>query len=61
LDDSLENQSKADAAFESNWGIVKDWSEQARYEDKSRQDAQALFDAVCDQDHGIMTWVRQYW
>ena len=57
----MNNQIKADAAFGSNWDIVKDWSERARYEDKRRPEAQALFDAVSDQNHGVMTWLQQYW
>jgi len=61
LSDPLENQIKADAAFGTNWGIVKDWSERARYENKRRQEAEALFDAVSDENHGVMPWLRQYW
>ncbi|MGW8813773.1 HEPN domain-containing protein [Gordonia terrae] len=52
---------KADADLDVNWTTVKDWSEQARYEDWSESDARDMFSAVCDRRHGVMKWVRSIW
>lgn len=61
LGDALDDQVKADARFQTNWGIVKDWSERSRYERTTRQAAQALYDAVSDSMSGVMQWLRQHW
>lgn len=43
------------------WAVVKDWSEQARYEKKSRAEAKALYDAIMDPANGIMQWIKSHW
>ncbi|MBI4580558.1 MAG: HEPN domain-containing protein [Planctomycetes bacterium] len=44
-----------------NWNIVQDWNEAARYERKSPKDAQDLYGAVADRDHGVLAWLQRYW
>lgn len=48
-------------AFETNWTIVKDWSEKARYAKQSEQSARELFRALTDSKHGVMRWIRRRW
>ena|SRR5947209_5713987 len=43
------------------WGIVKDWSEQARFEKKSRVEARDLYEAITDLHHGVLTWIKLHW
>jgi HEPN domain-containing protein len=51
----------SDPAFQINWGIVKDWSEQDRYEQKSRAEALALYNAITDPTHGVLPWIKTHW
>jgi HEPN domain-containing protein len=51
----------ADPYLQTNWGIVKDWTEESRYERKTRDEAERLIAAITDADHGVLTWIRQYW
>ena len=52
---------RSDAALMVNWAIVKDWTEQSRFERKTRADAQALFDAITDPAHGVLQWITSHW
>jgi len=52
---------RSDAALMVNWAIVKDWTEQSRFERKTRADAQALFDAITDPVHGVLQWIKSHW
>jgi HEPN domain-containing protein len=53
---------QANKAFEANWTIVKDWSEEARYEHmRSEQEARDLFTAVTDANSGVLTWLKTQW
>ena len=52
---------QADTALMTNWTIVRDWSEQARYERKTRAEAQALYDAIVDPTHGVLPWIKSHW
>lgn len=58
LKDALE---AADKRIQEQWAVVKDWSEQARYEKKSRALARAFYDAVTDAKRGILPWIRSHW
>ncbi len=49
------------AAFAGNWGTVKEWSEQSRYEISAQSDAQALITAITDEKDGVLPWIQQYW
>jgi hypothetical protein len=52
---------RSDAALMVNWAIVKDWTEQSRFERKTRADAQALFDAITNPAHGVLQWIKSHW
>lgn len=55
LDDEMEQ----DAAAKAQWDIVKDWSEQSRYQlGKTDKDAQNLYDAI---EKGILPWIKARW
>ncbi|MCV5649534.1 DNA-binding protein, partial [Escherichia coli] len=46
---------KNDVSLEINWSVVKDWSEQFRYDNNiSKAMAEQLFDAVGDQNSGVL-------
>jgi hypothetical protein len=51
----------AAAGVQANWAIAKDWSEQSRYEMRTSQEAQDLFDALTDPSDGVLPWLRQHW
>jgi len=57
----LSTRSSADPAFAVNWTVVKDWTEQSRYESHSRPEAADLIAAVTSRKHGVLQWVKQYW
>ncbi|EHK6516054.1 HEPN domain-containing protein [Escherichia coli] len=53
---------KNDVSLEINWSVVKDWSEQFRYDNNiSKAMAEQLFDAVGDQNSGVLKWVKAHW
>ena len=61
LQPQLDAEAAADNTFEQNWGIVKDWSENSRYQKHTRQEAQALYEAIVDNRHGVLQWIRRHW
>ena len=61
LDQQLQIEMQADAAFGVNWGTAKDWSEQSRYERWTEPEARSLFTAITNQQHGVLRWLRRHW
>ncbi len=62
----LKSQRDADAASDTsllaNWGTVKDWTEESRYErTRTRAEAYRLFNAITDPRHGVLPWIKQRW
>ncbi len=61
----LTAQRDADAAADpvllANWDIVKDWSEESRYERKKQAQAQQLIAAITDAAHGVLPWIKRRW
>jgi hypothetical protein len=61
LEPDFKQACKDHEALRVNWTIVKNWSEQARYEKIERQRAIDLFHAVSDAKHGILSWLQAHW
>jgi hypothetical protein len=61
LKPDLDTATAADATLSGYWGIVKDWNEGSRYETKGQVEAEALYEAIVEQNHGVMGWIRQHW
>ena len=47
--------------FERNWLAVSDWSEAARYSQRSEVEARQLVAAVADVPDGILVWLKVHW
>jgi hypothetical protein len=61
LEDAQLEQSKRDMAFRDNWDKVQWWSEESRYSTASPEEARGLLEAVSDQNHGVLRWLKRYW
>jgi hypothetical protein len=61
LESELNKRINLDMAFEANWGVVKDWSEDCRYEHPTESQARDLFKAIANPSHGVLGWIRQHW
>ncbi len=58
---SFELEMKGNRDLEIYWSVIKDWSEESRYKRYTRQEATDLYNAVNDQQKGILKWIIQYW
>ena len=56
-----EADSLANPALGVHWQIVIKWKESSRYEQKTRADAERLYEAVTDPTNGVMQWIRARW
>ena len=62
LKSGLETARTLDKNFGLNWEIVRDWSEEDRYNlNISKEDARELYSAITMRRTGIMAWLRNHW
>lgn len=58
---ALKTRQQSSPAFDSNWAIVANWSEQTRYEVTDVMTANAMLSAVSDAQNGVLPWLRTFW
>ena len=51
----------ANVDLKQNWEVVKNWREMARYQRKSRLEAEELYQAITDPANGVLPWIRNHW
>ena len=61
LGSAFAQEAGQDPAFRENWAIVKDWTEETRYQSRGQQQAEELLAAVDDPQHGVLQWLRRSW
>jgi hypothetical protein len=61
LKSALDAEVLANLLFSDKWGIAKDWQETSRYEQKTQDEAERLFDAIMNNPDGVLPWIRIYW
>ncbi len=61
LTDELQDQTKEDFDFLTNWGIVASWSAESRYRRHRSESAHELVKAVEERHHGVIRWIRLHW
>jgi HEPN domain-containing protein len=61
LDASFKTDAAAMPALGVNWGLVKDWTIESRYQQKTPLEATDLYSAVHRQQTGVLRWIRQHW
>jgi len=52
----------ASPALQLNWAVVKDWSEQSRYDLQiSAVQARDFYSACTSRTNGLLSWLKNYW
>ncbi len=61
LESSLNQEIKKDPEFEVNWTLVKDWSEESRYQKHTKQEANDFYNVITNRKNGVLKWINQHW
>ena len=62
LKEELDSESAGNPSLQRYWTIVKDWSEQSRYNsDISENAARDLYSAVTARRNGVLSWLMRLW
>ena len=61
LSEQLAEAMRKEPGLALNWAFVKEWSEEARYAQRSQKDAADLMGAIRDRKHGVLAWLKKHW
>ena len=61
LEAALNADAAADVNLRDNWDTVTEWSELSRYRRTPKAEAEDLYDAIADKQHGVLSWIKGHW
>ena len=61
LKGDLKDEQDANPNFAANWGIVSEWSPDARYRSWPAMEAQLLLQSIVDPNNGVLPWIKRFW
>lgn len=62
LELELDREMRANEKFASYWNTVQSWNEECRYSlDINRRRSVDMYNAVIDDQDGVLVWVKRYW
>ena len=62
LEPELRREIKSNKEFGANWAVVKDWSEDTRYQAAiAESTAKDFYSATVSKKNGVLTWLKKRW
>lgn len=61
LEDARKIAMDADSELLTNWALAQDWSEEKRYHRINKAEAEAIYSAIADGTHGVLSWIKSQW
>jgi len=61
LEKDQEQRAVQDEEFGRKWNLVKNWSEESRYESAGEAKARDLYLAIADRKNGVLQWLKNHW
>jgi hypothetical protein len=51
---------QASSKFSAGWELVSKWTEEGRYSTWTRDDAEAIIEAIAEKE-GVLPWIKRHW
>ncbi|NYF77865.1 HEPN domain-containing protein [Granulicella arctica] len=61
LKTELDETKKENTKFAAGWELICRWTEESRYSIWTRNDAEAILDAIVRRKDGVLPWIKQRW
>ena len=60
-DSALASALRLNPRLGSSWNVAKSWTEQSRYSIRTKNEAEAIIDAITRRKDGVLPWIRRRW
>ena len=61
LDTELTEAFDTNKRLSGSWLLVCNWTEESRYATWSKNDAEAILEAIAERKDGVLPWIKQHW
>ncbi len=57
----LEAAKRANPRLDASWNLAKSWTEQSRYSVRTKNEAEAIINAITRRNDGVLPWIKRRW
>ena len=61
LDSELTSSAGASPRLDASWNLTKSWTEKSRYSVQTKNEAEAIIDAIARRNDGVLAWIKRRW
>ena len=61
LDGELSKATQGNLRLSANWSVARGWTEESRYSTWTKNEAEAMVDAISKRKDGVLPWIRRRW
>jgi HEPN domain-containing protein len=61
LKDELLSATQTNLKFGAGWELVEKWTEESRYSVKTKDDTEAIIEAITRAKDGVLPWIKRRW
>jgi HEPN domain-containing protein len=61
LDTDLAAATKANSKLDGSWLLVCNWTEDSRYSSWTKNEAEAIINAIAGKNDGVLSWIKRRW
>ena len=61
LEEERLDRANNDPDFQRHWEVVREWTEQSRYQKHLPESARILLLRASDRHHGVISWIKLHW
>jgi HEPN domain-containing protein len=61
LTPTLTLATRANPRLDASWNLVKNWTEQSRYSVLTKNEPEAIINAITRRNDGVLPWIKQRW
>ncbi len=61
LDSELTSSTGASPRLDASWNLTKSWNEKSRYSVRTKNEAEAILDAIARRSDGVLAWIKRRW
>jgi hypothetical protein len=61
LDADLLAARQTSSEFAAGWELVRRWTEESRYFTSTKNEAEAILNAIAERKDGVLPWIKRHW
>jgi HEPN domain-containing protein len=57
----LASATRSNPRLDASWNLARSWTEQSRYSVRTKNEAEAIINAIARRNDGVLAWIKRRW